>query len=223
MDKLTKYAKDGNLEKVKKMLIKGAKFHLHKDNALYWSVRNGHLEVTIYLIEQGAIIRDGIMYYAIMNNHFEIIKYLVNGKYITNKAYGLSLVNSIVFGHIETVKYLFQNTNYCAHNYDNQKSLYLYYSTIYGHLDVINYLIEFNVFTYDEVLLFSAENNHSKAVSSLLTLNREDEIKTAINNDNKKILLKFLLRHNVTNYLYLINIFREKGIDVFDMIEKEKK
>ena len=73
-------AKNGNLEKVRYLVKKGADINAENNESLRWSAINGHLEVVKYLIKKGADINAENNYalkWSSYYGHLEVVKYLL--------------------------------------------------------------------------------------------------------------------------------------------------
>jgi ankyrin repeat protein len=109
----------GNLELVKKTIIKGANVNCSRCAALQMASRNGYLEIVIYLTELG-LLNDlpnaNILLEAVENKHDHIVKYMLSNNktygckiFDVNAEYGLALRTAIQMEHIEMIKLLLEH------------------------------------------------------------------------------------------------------------------
>ena len=84
---LIQATKDGNLNKVKSLISKGANMNATKWgwNALIWASYEGHFKIAKYLISKGADVNvkddffgNTALMNASLNGHFELVKFLVS-------------------------------------------------------------------------------------------------------------------------------------------------
>ena len=138
---LINVAYNGDLEKVKEYIEKGADIHTRNDGALRGAAENGHLEVVKYLVENGADIHanyDEALRDAAGRGYLEIVKYLIqNGAKIKSLS-DSALIRAIIGGHLEIIKYLLENgAKVNARNNEALKN-----SIFPGRLDIIKCLVE---------------------------------------------------------------------------------
>ena len=104
---LLDYCKEGNLEKIKELVDKGA----DKQEALDCSAENGYLEVVKYLVSLGADIHEEneyALYLSAQYGHLEVVKYLVSLGADIHADNEYALRWSAGNGHLEVVKYLIE-------------------------------------------------------------------------------------------------------------------
>lgn len=145
-EKLLHYSYQGDLKKVKELVNQGAYINYedeYENKAIAFAVKQGHLEVVKYLVENenGANVNDGIIQ-ASSNNHLDILKYLhskgadLNYKHTIYDSDGSIDYSAIKQasreGHFEVVKYLAEN--------GADINLGLEEAAYFGKLDVVKYL-----------------------------------------------------------------------------------
>jgi ankyrin repeat protein len=106
-EQLIKASQEENLEKVKECIERGANIHA-KDDALYSSAYNGHLEVLKCLIDKGAI-DVGILLPASYRGHLEVVRFLLETyKSIYKKHIDLALIYSVLSDNYDLIKYVIE-------------------------------------------------------------------------------------------------------------------
>lgn len=103
---LFKAARNGDTEKVKDLIDKGADIHAKKDNALFLSAIKGHTEVVRLLLDRGADVNAASVYtlaWAASNGHTEVTKLLLEHG-IDNRSRTLGLNWMTWFDKIEESK-----------------------------------------------------------------------------------------------------------------------
>lgn len=97
-----------------------------------------------------------------------------------------------------------------------------------GHTDIVSYLISKGANIHynkdnEHILLDSIEMKHFDIIDLLLPLYDKEEITEILKNEFiRNQLLLFLSKRNIPNYPILINIYREFGIDLSDLLDNEK-
>lgn len=126
------------------------------------------------------------------NGHFHVVEYLISIGANVNALNDEALINSAIGGHVEVVKILIENE---------------------AHLHVNN----------NQPLLESLSRDHTDVINYLLSVYSDKGLKKMINNNDqiKNLLIKFIMKPDLSKCERMINIFRESGIDIFDMTEKE--
>lgn len=129
------------------------------------------------------------------------------------------------------------NRKYCRYSilYKNEQKMYyctsgdfsyvLYFAAIMGCLEITKYLIEekeTDIYTecYN-ALSGSLEYDKENIVHYLLTIYSIEKLERFINQHTDKIF-KYLKNKQLSKYEKIINVYRSKGIDIFDLIENEK-
>lgn len=243
IDPLIAAAKRGHIEIVKLLIENVYIFGSDKNEALINAAAKGHLEIVIFLIENSADINaDGnkSLQLSAKNGHLEVVKFLLS-KNTNDKKY-LALRLSVENGHLEIVKILINyvkniNDLHCIAimknyfdiftllqekkipNYDILLRTCIYYNC----KEAVVFLLENGALISNNCLKISLNRNNLGMIKLVLSYYNENELKDAINyDDNKNKLLSFLLKQDLTDYSKVINVYREYGIDVYDMVEKEK-
>lgn len=233
-DEIENHIRKGDFEKIKIMVENNTiikytdydpKILLGIDLAAYHAILYNKLEIAKYLVERGANVNKALQISGEMCN-LRMIKYLTEEK---KADINYDSVDSVLYcgaryGYLSIVQYLIEN--YDIKSYQTA----LYKSAKNGHLEIIKLLVEKNVHIHAEndfALRVSVENDHLDVVKYLLTLYSNDTIVYILNYNtyddlyNSKLFLHFLTRNNPTEYPSLIMGFRNIGIDIFDLIEKE--
>lgn len=221
----------GQLDIVHYLVDNGANIHFHDDEALVNSAINGHFEVIRYLVEKGAIAHDeqygSALEAAVSYGNLDIIKYLVENCIIQNltdeQKYedDQPLMSAVFKGRLDIVQYLMETI------YDKQVATHFFYETSQADkLEICKYFYSnFDVdirYSKDKTLLSFMDSNNREAVKYLLSLYQKDQLKEILNKERRrKIIITFLLKNNASNYPVLIDILREIGIDIYELIEKE--
>jgi ankyrin repeat protein len=137
-DQLIKASREGNLEKVKECIERGANIHTKVD-ALYSSAYNGQLEVLKCLIDKGAI-DVGILLPASDRGHLEVVRFLLETyKSIYKKHIDFALIYSALSDNYDLIKYLIeQGANINAN--DNEA---LEYASKFHKVGVVLYLLNY--------------------------------------------------------------------------------
>jgi ankyrin repeat protein len=134
-ENLIKFAKIGDLNKIKLVLEQGADIHASNDEALRISAKNGHLEIVKYLVEHGANIHindNAALRNSAIDYRIEVFKYLVE------KGANIYIKNDIILKHnaniknIAIVQYLIIDCNMKI------KEETFQYLTKKNHIDIIN-------------------------------------------------------------------------------------
>lgn len=74
----------------------------------------------------------------------------------------------------------------------------------------------------DWALYWSIKRRRYEIVNYLLTLYSVEEIKKAFSNEDlKDVLLKYVMKNDLSKYGNVISAFRELGIDIYDLVESE--
>jgi hypothetical protein len=205
--------KNNNLEMVKLSVKNGAYIHTNNEEALFFSVKNGNLDIFNFLINNGANYKgdniDNLFLSSIKQKHLEIVEFFVN-KGANVHAHGdLAITLAAQSGNIEMIKYLI-NIGLNINVYDG---IVLMRSVESGNLDAMKYLMNNNVYSQERknsTLIASALANNLEMVKYLV---RNKANVTANNNQallvttNEKI--KGYLLENGARMLTLDEIFRQ--------------
>lgn len=198
--------------------------HLHKDSALSISVKNGHSEIVSYLIANKAdygYYFNKLLSHSVEIGNFEIIRLLIE-----NDSYNCVLDDDLLWksvekGYFDIARFLVKK----GCNTSNYISTSI--STVWkDNVEIIKFLIEIgiyiNLFSYP-IITDIIEYNSEKIFNYLLSLYNNDEIIIAINYFGfKEDLTKYLLKKDLSKYSRLVSLYRELGIDLFDLLEKEQ-
>lgn len=183
-------------------------------------VKKGDLENVKLFINNGVDVRkydDCALKFSAIRGHFEIVKLLIDCGTNINAEDDLALQLSAYNGHFEIVNLLLEK-GADTHAKDNYA---LRWSTRNGHLEVVKLLIKHGADIHamnDQALLWSFD--HLEITSYLLSFYNDQEI-TMIIKLNKPKLLSFIMKNANSTYEKLIQGFRNIGVDVYDLIERE--
>nr|WBF71207.1 putative ankyrin repeat protein [Megavirus caiporensis] len=116
-------------------------------NLLYWAAANNHLNIIKYIIKISEI-----------DDRFNDMNALARYKHIVStqnfisetKFFDRCLIIAIQFGHLDIVRYLFNNRS--------NETLYIWITCIHGHLDIFKYFIElgFDIHFDNNIYLMTA-------------------------------------------------------------------
>ena len=143
-----KACENGDLEKVKEYIEKGADIHTQNDDALRSAASGGHISIVKYLIEKGVNIHakdDFALIAAAQKGHFEVVKYLVEHGADIHAEDDEALRNATINGHLKVVKYLIEKgANIHAEKDEAFKSAInaIKYSTDTNRLEIIKCFLE---------------------------------------------------------------------------------
>jgi len=101
-------AKDGDLNKVKKLIKNGSNINAQRTfTPLELAVSRSHKDVIVFLIENGAKIKNEFLKEAAQNNDIDTVKLLVaNGADVKDTKYGVPLISAASDGNIALIKFL---------------------------------------------------------------------------------------------------------------------
>lgn len=233
--------------RIQKKKINNIIYDNHKKNiALQQAAKNGHLEIVQYLAEYIHDDKDQALVISIINNRVEIIKFILNYDNKINYRDNKFIEASIIAGNLEIFKLLVENgapildrsfdayrghlhiIEYCIKKEDKCQRTYdeiLKVSAACGFPDIVEFILKngANVHFNEDIALREAiEEQHNDIVKILLPLYKKEELQKLIDYHNiKNRILNFLLKN--PNHSILVEIYREYGIDIFDLIEKEIK
>lgn len=243
-DLLLQYIKDENIEKIKN-IINSCDVNYNKGRPLSLSIEKNNLEITDLLLKNGADINASeALATAILNENEKAMRYLIENGASTRR------LNSCLFSlmlerNADFIKFLIN------HGVDIYYK-YCYFLLRYVEcedLDMIAFLLEKGAFITDDLILEIIKNNqlsiikflikkgfwdlhalivsveHKKVeiIDYLLPLFDECELKKALGRPVfQKNMLNYVLGQDLVKYPVLIQIFREFGIDIFDIIENEQ-
>jgi ankyrin repeat protein len=171
---LIEAAKQGQLDKIKKLIELGANIHSINDRALRLAAYHGHIEVINVLISKGADVHaenDEAIRVASRRGQIKVVKLLIKaGANVNINKYGnkTPLQEAVWNGHIKLAKFLIENG---AH----KKQLYSVFKEAVedNELDIFNQLIELGVdihYDNDKALLIAIKNYHVDILNRLFEL-----------------------------------------------------
>lgn len=223
-EKLLKYAEKGNLKKVKYCIEHGANVNYEDDRAIILSIKNDHLEVIFYLLDNGANIHNYSAIYYITNNcNQTFITYLMKNNLLIFYEYSQLLKIGVIYHDIEFIKYLFQEyVTYYANSIDFNFYLNraLYDSIEYNRLDAVEYFITIGAsyrFKGVNCLQYAASFGHLEIVKFFV------EKKGDIHIDNDKALLNCAENNHSHVVKYLLTMYSEEEIMTVIKNDKENK
>lgn len=197
---LAEVVQKGYFEIVKYLVEKGANVDACGSYGclLVISIIFKHFDITKYLIDKGAEIEDYMLTYCVKYGNLELVLLLISNEADIHFENDELLCISAELGEIEIVQFLIENgakNNYTLLRCLNPRHIYMSYTKCTSTDDVVDYL---------------------------LSIYSKEELKEALfNHESKTYLLKFIIKRDLSKYEKVISVFRELGIDVFDLIEKE--
>lgn len=237
-----KYAKNGNLDIIKLFFNYNIKIDdATMNQSLNMAAKKGHLEMVKLLIEKDACISKTTLWYGAKNGHLEIVKYLIENEEIDMED---AFVEAIENGHLDVVSFLIEK-GVDIYADDNsallagvigerleiiklliskgasaKKTLKL--AIIWDKIKVVKFLIEENISSISSKIII--HNLYDNEITDYLLSKCNDSILREIFNekDNMFPLLEYIVEKDLLHYHLLINIAREYGYDIYDMIEKEQ-
>lgn len=205
------------------ILTKYASVHLLHRTIFYNVIRKGDVKMIKLLLDLGLNIHDIgsiSLSEAVGCNNLEMVKILIMYGAKVNYDKDLALRLSVERNYLDITTFLLQ----CNANLHINHDYVLLISAQKGYLDMVKLLIDSgsNINAQNDRALYNSLTTKNDDVTNyLLTFYSNDDMKKFI--DNKELgskLLKHVLR-NTTKNEKLICLYREIGIDIFDMIEKE--
>lgn len=239
----------GHVEIVKLLINNGA-LNAESSVALKNSIEYGYLEIVKLLVENGVNAADQL-YRSIRYGHLEIFHYLFEldneEDCISLLKYCLS--KNVYDGQIKIAKYLVQfgNIHFDNNTFLNYEKIFenltvvkflaescnkefldhmLSYFTKHYNSNVCIFLIEngANIYLNDHIILrTNIKLSFKDVLISLLPRYNLENLKIVLNKTKyRNRLIPFLLKQDLSKYLKVVQVYREFGIDLFDMIENEK-
>lgn len=218
-------AKNGNLEFVSFLVEKDADICAKKNYALKMSAENGHFDVVKYLVENEASIhadKDHALRWSAINGHYEIVEYLIEMEadiYANNNE---ALQRSAANGHYSVVYLLIKNGAYIHANNDYALQI----SVLNNYPKIARFLIKNGAYVlvnYGTVIITCIENENHDLINYALKHCSLSKLKIMLKNTFfRDTLQDYLLENEPSKYSDLVSLYREYGIDIFDMIENEK-
>lgn len=203
-------AENGHYDIVEYLLKKSKK---HNNEALRLSIDNGHLLIVKLLIDNGMSIDNNLLNISIRCNRIPIAKLLIENSTICNVTY--ELLRGLQFGHYKIVELFVKNG---FHSVNVMKK-----SIHYGQLEIVKRYVENNDNLELYLLRSAIMQNQHHIFDYLLPHYNSQQLKKILSKttlSNK--ILHFIVQYELSKYPILILLYREYGIDVFDLIEKEK-
>lgn len=219
----------GNLEMVSFLMEQYENTDISK--ALFFGAQKGYFKIIKFLMryckEENADYVNRALYICASNGYLEIVSLLLKSEYVNKDDKKYSWMQS-EYGHIKIIYNM--NTINGA----------LIAGARNGHLEIVILLIKNGAKSYDDALRISACNGYVDIVRYLVSNGANiivshfitdciDSINTLLpffknklTNSLNKITLERLLKSDLSKYQNLVNAYREKGIDVYDMVEKEQ-
>lgn len=195
----------------------------YKSELIEYALLHGKIKLIEFFIKDLRNFReygDRMLYYCAELGHLEILKLIIK-KINVNVNNGQALYSAINNGDIEMVKLLIEHGAKINRNFSSAIR-----TAIAGdHLDIIKLLIEneVDIHTHSNVILtISLTYSKKEVIIYLLFLYSTEQLKKILSKDKKLFhyLLKYIIKENLVNHR-IVEIYRELGTDVFDLIEKE--
>lgn len=199
------------------LIEKGADIHTEDEQILFDNIKYDNFELVEYLVAKGANVnaRNGVLTYCAKHRRLKLMFFLLlKGATDLDGA----LICSTQQGDLGIVQFLIE------HGADVRAvNIYaLRYGAMKGFLNVTYFLIENGAIKDPHALFYSIYYNHHNGVDYLLSIYSFEELKKDLKNDHlKRIAIKYICKRGLNKYGTIINAFREIGVDVFDLLEKE--
>lgn len=204
----------------------------YNENTLIYYCIKGDYEIVAILIKYGADIHNDYDYalrMSVLNRHLKIVELLLK------KGADIHAKNDYAFrcscenGYLDISLLLY---HYGADIHVNNDESFRR-SVFNGHIDIINFLIKYvNVNHRIRAIKFAVSRIKLHQYDNKIYFNRIETLLSYCNKDvmtkllNKTIfrekLIIFLLNRELPKYSMLVSLYRDKGIDLFDLLEKEK-
>lgn len=203
------------------------------------AIDNKHYDIMDKFISHGYELSVNILTTHLMSNctKLESVSYLVSKGIIIDNSH---LRIAIDYCDLSTLSFLLKNSDFNDDAYIDL--LNTMNDTTYERIDLIIDKIK-DLSKLDSLLIYLIIHNYDKYIISYLTnkSNHKDETDKYIvfrnilshfsdddyrklfsKNSNIDQFIKYILKNELTDFKRAINILREKGIDVYDMVENEK-
>lgn len=213
--------KNGNL-KIVKYLLKDNNIDI-ASSIFSGCIKNGHLEVVIFMMENcGARLlrnyfKNHLLMLSIKYGHLEIVKLFINNKTTIDDESSGPMECAIENGKLEIIAFLIENDFY-----DDD----LTYAIENGYLESVKILVKCGVDIYGYIryiLTKCIECSDNRMLPYFVSIYSTDILKKELKNKNlKDTILEYIIKQDLSKYDILINIYREMGIDIYDMVENEK-
>jgi len=132
-------SKNGDLDKVRLLLDRGADIHAHDDRALHWASEEGHLDVVRLLLDRGADIHtqdDFALRWASFYGRLDVVRFLLDRGANIHAKDDFALRYASEYGHLEIVRLLLdRGANVHARNNDALRN-----ASGRGHLKIVRLL-----------------------------------------------------------------------------------
>lgn len=197
--------------------------HYHQirfiDGLLLYNIYNQNLEAIKKNIKDGANVnvqRGEPLILGIKNNNLSIIIILAeNGANIDD-----SKLIHVHEKQIDIIKYFMEKEVN-----DTSKYIDALKRSIYYDISVIKFLIDHDVnirYNDDGILRHSVLMNDLTKIAAILPYYKIEDLKLLLNDNNIRDKIKrVLLKADLSQYTELIQVYREYGVDIYDMIDKE--
>lgn len=152
-----------------------------------------------------------------VGGYLEVVKMLLKMKTFDSFIYNMTFFRSLN-GHIDVAECMVKNGGIDEKSYDIVLE-------VVRNLAALKFVIKngANIHYHNNAALEkSLVNEDDETILYLLSLYSDKELKIMLM--DKKLqdkMLKYVLKRDLSNYMRIINIFRELGIDIFDLLEKE--
>lgn len=223
-DALINSASRGYLDIVKLLIMNGADIHSKNESSLLLSAKNGHLDVVSFLLLNGANVhaRDNlILKQSIIYRHFEVAKLLIENGASFRDDDDYIFCTSAMNGELDFVIFLVDK----GANIHAQDEYALIWSLNKRHFEVTKYLIEngADIHNKNDYILNNTLSKRYYEIFFRVSRFYSSEILKGflINKEIRDGIMKFLLKSDVSKYGSLVQVYREYGTDIFDLIEQE--
>lgn len=194
-------------------------------NGLYTSVTKGNLDMVKLFTPYAKndkqvfydVLKDSVENYSSNNKQLKIIRFLINNfdiDYVDKIS-----INKFIFQYAAVNDYVEIIKILADHSYSHE--YFLNFAVNGRRTQIVYFFIKKRVIIFDEALTHALEYNREDVVDYLLDC--FSDLKKSLKNENlRNALIKYMMVHDLSKYQKIVNIFREIGIDLYDMIENEK-
>lgn len=203
-----------NYDKVEAYISDGFNFELYGQYLLHECFRDTNIDYEYfdyeyfdYLINKNVKIDESTIIYSIFNNYFEIVKILIEKSNLDDESY----INCY-YGAIEIC---YDEAQLVIDKFNDPASI---------NKLIIDAIIEEKE---EKEILFVINNSQYKGRTDYLAIFK-DIISNYSNDDYRNLFLfskpefsNYILKNACTDCIKAINVLREHGVDIYDMMEKE--
>lgn len=186
------------------------------------SVKFGCLEIVKILFYRVNIkTRNRMLCTGALHGHLDIVIFLLKMGVKVNINKGEPLYRSAEHGNLEIVSLLIKNGANVHANHN--KALYL--SSFNNYPEIMVLLIKNGAkirVKNNTVLKQVLRRNNEEMVNYLFTFYRKHELKYLLKGELSELVISFIIKRDLSKYDKFVTVYRELGIDLFDLIENEK-